>query len=238
MAITVKSKTETRTQSVVKAIRAMIIAGDIQAGERVQVQRLADQLGVSRTPIAEALVALHREGLLEYGTHRGYGVKRFDVQSLLDAFDVRMVLEGLAARVAAERGLSSDVHELLEQNILATSEVLSTGEWSSNTQEAWRILNLEFHDLLLQQAHNAFLTEGIMRTRAVPPVFDTSYDRMADEVWPWLDLEFSRQALNDHKRLFSAISCRQAARAENMMKEHVFTSREKFRTIFELRTQR
>ena len=228
-------KAETRTQSVAKAVRAMIIAGEYQAGERLQVQRLADRLGVSRTPVAEALVALNREGLVEYETHRGYGVKRFDIQSLLDAFDVRIVLEGLAARVVAERGLSPQTNEAIIRNIASTEATLAGPDWTATEQEAWRVLNLDFHDLLLGETGNGFLTEGVMRTRSMPPIFDTSYDRMADEVWPWLDLTFSRQALGDHKRLFSAIGAGQASRAENMMREHIFASREKFRVIVEQR---
>ena len=108
---------------------------------------LADRLGVSRTPIVDALTALHKEGLLEYAPHRGYAVKPFGLSDLMDAFDVRMTLEGLACRVVAERGLSAEDMTILERNLAETEMLLFGPEWSHAIQDEWMRLNYVFHDL-------------------------------------------------------------------------------------------
>ena len=99
----------TRTQEVVRQIRDLILDGALGPGEQLTEVAMAQRIGVSRTPIRDALNTLATEGLLIYLPNRGYIVRRFDVQEVLDAFDTRGTLEGMACRVVAERGLSSDL---------------------------------------------------------------------------------------------------------------------------------
>ena len=86
----------------------MILRGELAPGERLGEVALAERLGVSRTPIRQALPALACEGLLAAAGRRGYLVRSFSPQDVLDAIETRGVLEGLAARRIAERGASSD----------------------------------------------------------------------------------------------------------------------------------
>jgi GntR family transcriptional regulator of vanillate catabolism len=223
----------TRAQSTAARIRRMIIEGHFKPGERLQVQRLADQLGVSRTPVTDALSALHKEGLLEYGAHRGYGVRLFSVKNFLDGFDVRMTLEGLAARTIAERGIKRATADALADNLQRTNAVLYGPEWGAVEMEEWRVLNLQFHDLLLAEADNMYILQGVQAVRAVPPLFNVAYDAAHSELWPLLELSFCRQALSDHHRIADAVCAGQGTRAENMMREHIYASREKVRGILE-----
>ena len=232
--MTSTAKAVTRAQTTADTIRQMIVDGELRPGDRLQIQMLADRLGVSRTPVNDALGALHKEGLLEYGAHRGYGVKKFDLGHLMDAFDVRLTLEGLGCRLIAERGLKQETGLAIQKNLQETETVLFGSSWSRFDQEKWRILNLQFHDLLLEEASNAYLTAGVNNARSLPPLFDGKMHRIPEsEIWPRLQRGFSQQAFRDHVRIIEAVESRQATRAENMMKEHIFSSREKMRRIID-----
>lgn len=222
----------TRAQSTAEALRQMILSGEIKRGERLRAQMLADRLGVSRTPVNDALAALHKEGLLEYGAHRGYAVKRFDADHLLGAVDVRLTLEGLACRLIAERGIGGSTSHALQENLQHTERVLFGQRWGSEEKEQWRLANLQFHDLLLAEAGNSYLTDGVLRARLLPPLIGYAEKRVdPDTLFPRLDQDFGRQAFRDHTRIVEAIEARQSSRAENMMKEHIFTTREATRRI-------
>ena len=85
-------------------LREMILAAELPAGARIAELTLVDKLGVSRTPIRTALMKLEQEGLLESLTNGGYAVRTFTERDVSDAIELRGTLEGLAARLAAERG--------------------------------------------------------------------------------------------------------------------------------------
>src|SRR2546421_3597949 len=94
-----------QTRAIVR-IREMILRGELAAGARVAEAPLAQLLGMSRTPVRQALPVLAQEGLLGEHETRGYVVRGFSSADILDAVDLRGVLEGLAARRVAERGAS------------------------------------------------------------------------------------------------------------------------------------
>ena len=221
----------TRAQATKEAIRQMILDGEIKWGARLGAQALADRLGVSRTPVFEALAALHKEGLLDYEAHRGYGVKAFNIDDFLGAIDVRIVLEGLACRLITERGMSDAAAGAIGAN-LARSQAMLFGQWSEAKQQEWRLLNLEFHDLLLREVNNKHLEQGVISARALPLVLNGNDRRIEQrDLFPMLDQEFNQQAFRDHARIFEAMQAGQSARAENMMKEHIFSTRERARRI-------
>src|SRR2546430_15226034 len=94
-----------QTRALVR-IREMILRGELAAGARVAEAPLAELLGMSRTPIRQALPVLAQEGLLVEHETRGYVVKEISTADILDAIDLRGLIEGLAARRVAERGAS------------------------------------------------------------------------------------------------------------------------------------
>lgn len=228
----------TRAQATTEAIRQLIVQGEFKPGDRLQAQRLANQLNVSRTPIVDALSALHQEGLLEYEPRCGYSVRSFDLALLLAAFDVRMTLEGLACRLAAEKGLEAEARRALRLNLEASELALFGAEWGREKQDRWRLLNLEFHDTLIAAAHNPYLTGGVANTRMLPPVYDQSRRSIAHvDVQRQFERAKSQQALGDHVRIIEAIEAGQGWRAEALMKEHIFANREATRRAIELATR-
>src|SRR6202021_4008789 len=97
-----------RALSVMDMVREAILAGSVPAGERLNEVQLSRTLSVSRTPVRAALQALAGEGLLDYAPNRGFSVREFPLDAIVDAYDIRASLEGLAARFAAERGLTPE----------------------------------------------------------------------------------------------------------------------------------
>ena len=85
-------------------LRELILSGELPAGTRILEVPLAERLGVSRTPVRTALVRLEQEGLLEGLPNGGYRVRHFSDHDVRDAIELRGTVEGLAARLAAERG--------------------------------------------------------------------------------------------------------------------------------------
>src|ERR1700743_844041 len=97
------------------SIREMILRGQLKPGQRVTEIMLAELLGMSRTPVRQALPVLAREGLLVESGGRGYLVRTFTRSDILDAIDLRGVLEGFAVRRIAERGATPALlHQLQE----------------------------------------------------------------------------------------------------------------------------
>src|SRR3954468_2095352 len=116
-----------RALSVMDKIREAILRGAVTAGERLNEVRLSRSLAVSRTPVRAALQALAGEGLLDYAPNRGFTVREFPLDAIVDAYDIRASLEGLAARFAAERGLSPAEKAVVERSLAAGPNCLNAG---------------------------------------------------------------------------------------------------------------
>src|SRR3712207_9361547 len=100
----------TQTMKAQFALRELVLRGELNPGERVSELQMVERLGVSRTPVRMALVRLEEEGLLEAIPSGGFAVRAFSEREVFEAIEIRGTLEGLAARLAAERGIGR--HEL------------------------------------------------------------------------------------------------------------------------------
>src|SRR6201986_2304199 len=114
----------TRFETVVEALRAAVLAGEFQPGERLHETKLTARLGVSRTPVRAALQKLASEGLLDYTPNRGYTLRQYSIGEVIGAYEVRAVLEGLAARLSAERGLDAAEIDTLQQALREGDDLL------------------------------------------------------------------------------------------------------------------
>src|SRR6202007_3058218 len=116
-----------RSLSVMDRVREAILCGAVGAGERLNEVQLSRTLSVSRTPVRAALQALAGEGLLDYAPNRGFTVREFPLPAIVDAYEIRASLEGVAARFAAERGLSPDEKATIERSLGAGDRMLERG---------------------------------------------------------------------------------------------------------------
>lgn len=213
----------TRSESVVVRLRNMILAGQFPAGFHLQEVPLAEQMGVSRTPIREAMTMLAKEGLLEPGPKRGYKIRTFSIADILEAYEVRGVLEGLVCRLLAERGLAESEIRKLRDCLDLGDQMLERGMFGDADQEPWLEMNNTFHSTLVSAAGNSMLRSFVEQSQRVP----MSSARHVH--WYKLDkknFELARRAHQDHHEIVDAIVKRQSARAEARMREHIYFSQQ------------
>jgi GntR family transcriptional regulator of vanillate catabolism len=194
-------------------IRDAILEGTVGAGERINEVRLSKTLDVSRTPVRAALQALAGEGLLDYAPNRGFIVREFPLSAIVDAYEIRASLEGVAARFAAERGLSAEERAVIEESLVAGDRLLARGEFAEGDLTIYRGINGDFHETLLGAARNRMLAEMIRICHHVP--MSSSRNIVAFE---HRDV---RRRHDDHHRIYEAITAREPWRAEILMREHV-----------------
>ncbi|OBX34750.1 colanic acid/biofilm transcriptional regulator [Halomonas elongata] len=127
--------------SVVSRLRKLIGEGAFQQGERLGEVAMAEQLGVSRTPVRLAFRTLEQEGLLQRAGKRGFRVREFTEADVLCAVEVRGALEGLAARRLAEQGMSPALTAELEFWIQKGRDLLAKGYLEEQDVEVWSELN-------------------------------------------------------------------------------------------------
>src|SRR6202011_2834971 len=138
-----------RALSVMDQIRDAILGGSVGAGERLSEVRLSRSLAVSRTPVRAALQALAGEGLLDYAPNRGFTVREFPLNAIVDAYDIRASLEGVAARFAAERGLSPEENAVIQRSLLAGDRLLERGSFEAGDLTRYRDINGVLHVTLI-----------------------------------------------------------------------------------------
>lgn len=195
-------------------LRERILSGEIPPGERLQQIPLAESLGVSRTPLREALATLMNEGLLIYEPNRGYTVRAFSLSDVLAAFDVRARLEALACGLAARRGMSSEALRVLDECVETGDRILSKGFLDPDDLGPYRQMNVEFHDTVIQAADNRYVTDFVRQCHNVPLA--------SDRIFVWEDYEIIKRSHDDHRRIAEALSERDGERAEYLMREHVY----------------
>jgi DNA-binding GntR family transcriptional regulator len=134
-------------------IRSRIFSGVFPPGTRLVERNLADEFGVSRFPVREALRILHKEGLVEHLPTRGIVVRKPGRAEVEEIFDIRESLEVLAARLAAQR-VASGIPSRLHEHVAASRRALEAGDVQSATRA-----NSEFHDELIRLAGSTTLQE-------------------------------------------------------------------------------
>ena len=149
-------------------LRELILTGQLAAGERIAELTLVDLLGVSRTPIRTALMRLEQEGLLEALPSGGYAVRTFSEREVADAIELRGTLEGLAARLSAERGVPArtlaQAHACLDE----LDRLLLDPSLSDDMFSEYVRLNALFHRLLAEMPGSGVLAREIERAGSLP----------------------------------------------------------------------
>ena len=203
----------TLAQTVAQRLREALLEGRFAPEEKLHEESLAAMLRVSRTPVRSALHGLAAEGLLDYVPNRGYTVRSVDRRALSSIFDIRGVLEGLAARLAAERGMSRALQTAYAQALAEGDRVLSKGRLVMADRPVFSDVNARLHTAILDAADDRMLHDMIRLCHNIP----ASSDRNV----LWDDHAWLRRSHDDHHRLFEAILLRDAPRAERLMREHI-----------------
>jgi GntR family transcriptional regulator, vanillate catabolism transcriptional regulator len=199
-------------------LRELILAGDLAAGSRIAELAIVDRLGVSRTPIRAALMRLEQEGLLQALPGGGYAVRTFSERDASDAIELRGTMEGLAARLAAERGASPAVLAQARQCVEQIDVVLAKPRLNDAAFGRYVELNRRFHALLAEMAGSAAIARELERVTNLPFASPSAF------VVVQANTEHSRDMLvvaqDQHREVLDAIENREGARAEAIMREH------------------
>jgi GntR family transcriptional regulator, vanillate catabolism transcriptional regulator len=216
------------------ALRDLILSGGLRPGERISELQAVETTGVSRTPVRMALVRLEEEGLLEAIPSGGFMVKAFSERDILDSIELRGTLEGLAARLAAERGVSVRDLEPLRECLAQIDELMLKEPLSIDAFSAYVALNARFHALLGELSRSPPVIRQIDRAAALPFASPSGFV-MAQSALPE-----ARQILmiaQDHHRIvLEAIENREGARAEAVMREHARLAARNLRSALKNRT--
>jgi DNA-binding GntR family transcriptional regulator len=198
----------TATEAATKALRAIILSGELPAGAPLRQDELARRLGISRTPLRETLQRLEAEGLVRLDLYRGAVVAKPSIAQVSEIFEMQEVLESIAARSAIERKTESDLSELRE--ILATHK-------TADGPARWEAGNVEFHARLYQIAHKPLLAEVIGQLRNRSGLYVHMLARSP---------EGRTRADKEHWAMVAALDTGNRARLERLIRQHLRTTLE------------
>jgi GntR family transcriptional regulator of vanillate catabolism len=203
---------------VAQRIRELIVEGILPPGTRVAEAAIAERLGVSRTPVRNALPALASEGLLEPAGKRGYAVRNFTVEDSYRATEIRCVLEGYAARELASRPDRGPIIEELRDTLAQGDSIFAKGHVVKDDEIAYAEMNRRFHDLIVGGAEDPLLSDLIQRVYSVPFVAPevVAFNRIPlEEIYPILI-----SGHHQHHAIVDAIEEGEPHVAETLMRGH------------------
>lgn len=183
-----------------------ILNGIYKSGESLIETKLSEDMGVSRTPIREALRQLELEGLVKCIPNRGAIVQGVTAQDIKDIYTIRMLIEGLAARWAAEKITPEELEEL--------KEALELEEFYTLKNDTDHLLRLDsrFHDVIFKASKSKPLMHTLSNFHL--------YVQRARNV-SLSSPERAREALEEHKAIFMAIAAKDPEKAEKLTTEHI-----------------
>ncbi|MBI4607724.1 MAG: GntR family transcriptional regulator [Candidatus Rokubacteria bacterium] len=192
-------------------LREAILSGGIPSGNRLRQVQLAAQLGISRTPLREALMKLEQEGLIELLPGGGLRAAVLNLDEAVELYDIREVLDGLAARLAAQRIAEPGVRDL-ERHLARMEKCL-------HRQDAhrWFVSHVAFHDAIFRASGNGRLQalSSVVRLsiQRFHPVLLTTPNRLA-------------AAYREHREIFEAIRVHDPETSERVARAHIASAKE------------
>ena len=209
-------------EQVVLKLRELILGGELPAGQRVAEIPISEKLGVSRTPVRQALTVLAQEGLLSAAGKRGYVVHAFSAKDIVDAIEVRGLLEGAAARLVAEAGPSMELRKALEACIADGEAIAVQDHFGMDDDVRWVEMNGRFHKLIVEASANMALISALALNDKLP--FASAEAVLGGGTPSRLIArkhhEVVLRAHAEHQKIVAALCSRQGARAESLMHEH------------------
>jgi len=197
----------TLRQDAYKLIRAKFLSGDLKAGTPLSENKLSKELGMSRTPIREAIRQMEMEGIIDYKPRFGAVVHKIDIDELIDLYNVREALEIYAAIQACDSISQKEIRQLNEhfetmQQIIENFK--NSDKYFIDGQELDKFLqaDLDFHQVIVSAADNEHLSKMIKEQRVLTRVFTAT-------LWRYDEAKLL-QANEFHKRLYDAISAHDA----------------------------
>lgn len=191
---------------VFKTLRKGILTGELKPGERLMEIHLANRLGVSRTPIREAIRKLELEGLVTMIPRRGAEVANITEKNLKDVLEVRRALESLAIELACDRITEETKHEL-EERLQKVEEAVRTKDTSLIASA-----DVAFHDMIVEASGNNRLIQLVSNLGEQMYRYRFEYIK---------DVSKHSQIMSEHKIMFNCIIGKDKEKAAQIVKAHI-----------------
>ncbi|GAB2581250.1 GntR family transcriptional regulator [Ramlibacter solisilvae] len=217
-------------------LRELILAGELPAGARIAELAIVEKLGMSRTPIRAALMRLEQEGLLEALAGGGYAVRVFSERDVADAIEMRGTVEGLAARLAAERGVPGEILNEARQCLARIDDLLAQPRLNDAAFSRYVELNQRFHTLLREMAGSPVIARELDRVVSLPFASPSAF--VAVQAGSAHSRDMLIVAQDQHREVLAAIERREGARAEAIMREHSRLAQRNLREALRSHSQR
>lgn len=196
----------TLNERVYQQIRASVVNGELSANDHLDEQALADEMGVSRTPIREAIGKLTKEGLIEYRPYQGNFVRAFSAKQVNDLYEVRKTLEALAARLAVPQLTDAHVAEL-RAILQAVHDAYKRGDLI-----AYGTADRRFHNAIAQYSGNETLIESLDRLSLQIQLVRTAANH---------DPGVVERTAQQRPAILAALEARDGEHAARLMEEHI-----------------
>lgn len=199
-------------------LRELILAGELPGGARIAELAVVEKLGFSRTPVRAALARLEQEGLLDALPNGGYAVKTFSERDISEAIELRGTLEGLSARLSAERGAPPVVLNEARECLREIDKLLNQSALDADAFSCYVSLNARFHALLSEMAGSAVVGKELERVSNLPFASPSGFVVAQANSPKARDMLIVAQ--DQHWQVLDAIERREGSRAESLMREH------------------
>tara|TARA_R100000322_G_scaffold94439_4_gene58907 strand:- start:81272 stop:82009 length:738 start_codon:yes stop_codon:yes gene_type:complete len=218
-----ESRGSTHAKRAAYDLRQRIVKGEMPGGTRLYEVALAEELEVSRTPVREAMSRLAEEGLLERAKGGGFVVRSFTYADVIDAIELRGVLEGTALRLAAEAGAPDEKLEPLKA-LLCEIDASFGADGAPPNLELYAGLNGEFHDLIVGLCPSHIVRSELERVKSLPFASPSAFVFRNRQSKAMMESLVIAQA--QHRAMVAAVEGREGARAEALAREHARIARQ------------
>ena len=222
-------RVESQTLRALLQMRELLLRGEFRPGERIREIQLAERLQVSRTPLRLVLGRLEEEGLVAARATGGFVASEFTLRDIHDGIEVRGVLEGTAAKLAAERIRAPEELADIRACLARIDRLIE--RWTSGTDSLAKYiaLNARFHDLLVDLAQSSMVRRAIDRAVALPFASPNAF--LLGHAQKKEGREIVTLSQIHHRAIIDAIADHEPARAEALAREHARLARTSLQII-------
>jgi DNA-binding GntR family transcriptional regulator len=201
------------TQQAYESIKSRLLLQSYSPGEKLSEEELAASVGVSRTPVREALRRLHAEGFVDWEANRGATVPAWSEQDLEEIFELRALLEGYGAELAAVRITPAEIARL--RQLSAEMERQAQGQ-EPDRADRIAMCNAEFHGIVLKAGRNRRLS-ALLGAIVQTPLVNRTFRRYDDAAMA--------RSMSHHRELVDAFEAGDRAWAGSVMRAHILAAR-------------
>ncbi|MFM8707782.1 MAG: GntR family transcriptional regulator [Planctomycetia bacterium] len=204
-----------------REVRKLLLGGEVRPGQRLSHRSLAKDLGLSRSPVREALLQLEAEGIIEHRPQSGVYLREVNPQELAELYDMRELIEPYAAERAARLASPSQLEQLRAvcDDIAAIARQPGLVQWLESAKNRRRLsmLDIEFHAVILAAAQNRVARHFFENAQIISLV--VSWNHLQTE--PGILAKRVVPTAKQHRDIYEAIQKRDAVRARNLMRSHI-----------------